>query len=76
VAIRDSLYSKQLTDGAHVCSLVVGRTTQNDGWIVREALDEQVVKEVTYHDWHRVELAIEGFSAETSRLKREGWRDG
>jgi hypothetical protein len=29
---------------------------------------------VTYPDWHRVELAIRGFSAEASQLTQKGWR--
>jgi len=32
------------------------------------------VRQVTYGDWHRVELAIRGFSVEAWQLKQQGWR--
>jgi hypothetical protein len=36
------------------------------GWDVREEHDSQVVKRATYHDWHRVERAIQAFELQGS----------
>ena len=41
---------------------------------IREQRDAEVVRQVVYGDWHRVELAIRGFSAEAWQLKQRGWR--
>ena len=46
----------------------------NEGWRIREQRDTEVVRQVVYGDWHRVELAIRGFSAEAWQLKQQGWR--
>ena len=32
-----------------------------DGWTLREERDASLVKQVTYHDWHRVERALTAF---------------
>ena len=68
------VFSRGLTDGAHVRRLEVERAP-SEGWRIREQRDAEVVRHVTYEDWHRVELAIRGFSAEAAQLSRKGWRD-
>jgi hypothetical protein len=68
------VFSRGLTDGSHVRRLDVERAPAA-GWHVREERDAQVVRHVTFEDWHRVELAIRGFSAEAAQLTRRGWRD-
>jgi hypothetical protein len=44
------------------------------GWEVREEQDSQVVRQVHYHDWHRVERARRSIAAELEQLKAAGWR--
>ena len=66
------VFSRGLTDGSHVRRFDVERAPA-EGWHVREERDAEV-KQVTYADWHRVELAIRGFSAEASQLTQKGWR--
>src|SRR6186997_3664865 len=66
------VFSRGLTDGSHVRRFNVERAPA-EGWHVREERDAEV-KQVTYADWHRVELAIRGFSAEASQLTQKGWR--
>jgi hypothetical protein len=41
---------------------------------VREEQDHQVLKQVRYSDWHRVERALNEFALEIDRLEESGWR--
>lgn len=68
------VFSRGLTDGPHVRRFEVTRTAA-PAWQVREERDAEVVRQVTYEDWHRVELAIRGFSVEAALLTRRGWRE-
>jgi hypothetical protein len=72
-AVVQRVFSRGLTDGSHVRRFDVERSP-NEGWRVREERDTKIVRQVTYGDWHRVELAIRGFSAEAVQLTQEGWR--
>ena len=49
---------EHVRDG-HTTRVVVTRGTT--GWDVREEQDSQVVRQVTYTDWHRVERAVQAF---------------
>ena len=66
------VFSRGLTDGAHIRRFDVERAPA-EGWRVREERDD-VVRQVTYVDWHRVELAIRGFTVEAAQLTQKGWR--
>jgi hypothetical protein len=66
------VFSSGLTDGSHTLRFDVERTP-NEGWRIREQRDAEVVRQVFYGDWHRVELAIAA-SAEAWQLKQRGWR--
>ena len=68
-----SVFSRGLTDGAHTLRFDVERAP-SEGWKIREQHDTEVVRQVTYGDWHRVELAIRGFSALAWQLTQRGWR--
>ena len=67
------VYSRGLTDGSHIRRLEIERAP-NEGWRVREERDSEIVRQVTYGDWHRVELAIHGSSAKAAQLTQCGWR--
>jgi hypothetical protein len=67
------LFSRNLTDGSHVRRFDVEKAPTN-GWQIREERDDDV-RQVTQHDWHRVELAIMGFTAEAAQLRERGWQD-
>ena len=69
-----SVLAREVTDGARSVELVVNKRPA-EGWDVRESRDGQVVHEVTYQNWHRVELEMHRFSAEAAQLKRDGWRE-
>lgn len=38
-------------------------TRADDGWLFKEEDNTQLVREITYTDWHRVERAIRAFEA-------------
>jgi hypothetical protein len=68
------VFSRGLTDGSHIRLFNVERAP-SEGWRIREVRDAEVVRQVTYGDWHRVELAIRGFSVEAAQLTQRGWRN-
>jgi hypothetical protein len=46
------------------------------GWEVREERNSEIVRQVHYQDWHRVERARRNISIELDTLRRQGWSDG
>lgn len=49
--------------------------TTEAGWEVREERDSEVVKQVRYFDWHRVERARHSIVVELQELREKGWRE-
>ena len=45
------------------------------GWEVRHERDREVVRQVHYDDWHRVERAQMAFDEEGRALERAGWTE-
>jgi len=45
------------------------------GWEVREERDSEVVRQVQYQDWHRVERARRSITIELDDLQRQGWSE-
>ncbi len=45
------------------------------GWEVREERGSEVVKQVHYQDWHRVERARRSITIELDDLQRQGWSE-
>ena len=66
------LFSKELRFAGHVRRFLINRLGR-EGWEVLEVQDRQVVKQVRYTDWHRVERALSLFNIEIGQLEREGW---
>ena len=66
------IFAKRLFNGGHTREFIVDRT-RDDGWEVREAQDNHVVKRARLHDWHRVESAMMRFGIEAMHLERNGW---
>jgi hypothetical protein len=67
------VFSRNLTDGSHVRRFDVEKAPI-DGWRIREERDDDI-RQVTHHDWHRVERAIMGFTAEAAQLTEAGWHE-
>jgi hypothetical protein len=57
------MFTSELSQAGHTKRFTVTRIAA--GWEIREELDSQVVRTVSYMDWHRVERALE-------RFKRQG----
>lgn len=47
--------------------------TTDLGWEVKEERDSQVVKQIRYSDWHRVERARRSIAIELDALRAKGW---
>jgi hypothetical protein len=43
------------------------------GWEVTDQSDHEILKQVIYKDWHRVERAIAMFEQEEATLEASGW---
>ena len=43
------------------------------GWEVRDEANQEVLKRVILHDWHRVEREIVTFAREAAALRADGW---
>ena len=66
-------FAKSIKKADHVRRYLIRPT--NTGWEVREEQDSQVVRQVCYQDWHRVEHARRAFVMELSNLREEGWQE-
>ena len=66
------MLNKELRFAGHVKRFLINRLGR-EGWEVREEEDRQVVKQVCYTDWHRVERALNLFNIEIGELESKGW---
>ena len=69
----DSMYARIFHKAAHIRRFTVVPATS--GWDVGEEHDDQLVRKVRYHDWHRVERAIVAFAREAASLQEAGWKE-
>ena len=69
---KGQMFSKELRFAGHVKRFLISGMGR-DGWEVREEQDEQVVKQIRYTDWHRVERALGMFTLEIGELEDKGW---
>jgi hypothetical protein len=53
------MFSRERVESGHTLRFTI--TKGPVGWDVREERDREVVREVTYTDWHRVERAMRVF---------------
>ncbi len=53
------MLTREYTSDGHTNRITL--TKARTGWDVREERDDTVVKRANYHDWHRVERAIQVF---------------
>lgn len=64
-------YAKHLHNDAHERRFLI--TIAAEGWEVVEEADRQVVRQVSYSDWHRVERAKRALLLQVDTLKAQGW---
>jgi hypothetical protein len=66
------MFTKELTHAGHRRRFSIASKGEA-GWVVRDVQDEQVLKEVCYTDWHRVERAQQMFNILIDELENDGW---
>jgi len=69
------MFRRELRFAGHVRSFLISQLG-NGGWEVRREEDQQIVKQVRYTDWHRVERAMGMFLLEIGELENQGWVAG
>ena len=47
----------------------------DSGWEVREERDSELIKQVCYQDWHRVERAMRSITIQLNDLQSKGWSE-
>lgn len=65
------MFTKELRRAGHVKRFSVQE--HGHGWEAREEQDHEVLRQVRYTDWHRVERAITGFELQIGELEERGW---
>ena len=66
------MFTKELTNAGHRRRFSIS-SRGDEGWEVRDVQDEQVLKQVCYTDWHRVERAQQMFNLIIDELENDGW---
>jgi hypothetical protein len=66
------MFTKELTHAGHRRRFSISSRGES-GWEVRDVQDEQVLKQVWYTDWHRVERAQQMFTILAEELENDGW---
>jgi hypothetical protein len=65
------MYEKRLRNDGHTRRFAIAEA--DGAWEVRTEQDSQLVRQVRYDDWHRVERAMMAINLEVRTLEREGW---
>jgi hypothetical protein len=66
------MFTKELTHAGHRRRFSIS-SRGKAGWEVRDVQDEQVLKQICYTDWHRVERAQQMFNILIDELENDGW---
>ena len=69
------MFAKELTQAGHTRRFSVTEAG-GLGWEVREEQDSQLVRQVRYTDWHRVERALTVITRQVRALEQAGWELG
>jgi hypothetical protein len=64
-------YAKHLHNHLHERRFLI--SVAAEGWEVVEEADREVVRQVSYSDWHRVERARRTWLQRVDALKAQGW---
>ena len=68
------MFAKELRQAGHTKRFSIS-DAGSAGWEVRVEQDSEVVRQVYYTDWHRVERARMNFAREVQELRQAGWRE-
>lgn len=66
------MFTKELTQAGHRRRFSISSRGEA-GWEVQDVQDEQILKQVCYTDWHRVERAQLMFTVLIEELEDRGW---
>ena len=70
---RVAMYARIFHKAAHVRRFTI--LPASSGWDVGEEHDDELVRTVRYHDWHRVERAMLAFARAAVSLEQQGWKE-
>jgi hypothetical protein len=65
------MYDKRLRHEGHTRRFAIEESA--GAWEVRTEEDSQLVRQVRYDDWHRVERALLTMRLQVSELEEDGW---
>jgi hypothetical protein len=68
------MYTRRFEKATHVRKFTIS-SKEIGGWEVSDEQDSQVIRRVSYHDWHRVERAKRAFAIEAAALQERGWSE-
>jgi hypothetical protein len=69
------MFAKELYRAGHTRKFSI-RDRGASGWEIRDEVDDRVLKQVSYTDWHRVERALNMFNLQIDELEEAGWVTG
>jgi hypothetical protein len=68
------MYARSLRKASQTRRFII-RTNGAAGWQVIDERDAEIVRSVSYDDWHRVERAKAVFAIEAVTLRESGWTE-
>jgi hypothetical protein len=66
------MFAKELRQAGHIKRFTISQAGA-EGWEVKVEQDNDVVRQVYYQDWHRVERAAQLMALQVSQLEESGW---
>ena len=71
----DSMYARIFHKADQTRRFTITNAGSGTGWEVRDEQDSQVILNVRYTDWHRVERARMAFASQALNLQMSGWKE-
>jgi hypothetical protein len=68
------MFAKELRQAGHIKRFTISQAGA-EGWEVKVEQDNDVVRQVYYQDWHRVERAQQLMVLQVSQLEESGWQE-
>ena len=68
------MFAKELRQAGHIKRFTISQAGA-EGWEVKVEQDNDVVRQVYYQDWHRVERAAQLMRLQVSQLEESGWQE-
>ena len=68
------MYTRRFEKASHIRKFTIN-SKDVGGWEVSGEQDSQVIRRVSYHDWHRVERAKRVFAIQAAALQESGWNE-